>query len=334
MPFVKDLDKRIMPRVSVILPTYNRAYILPEAVESVLQQTFSDFELIIADDGSTDETAQMVRRFRDPRIRFLRNEKNRGVAAARNHALGPARGEFVAFLDSDDVWMPQKLEVSVMFLEEHAEVGGVFSDLVLLRGTERFQSMVRMYPSFARRLQERQGEGFIIFPQRAIYVCLLEEMPVKLQATTMRLDRVRSIALFDELWRSGEDWEFLLRFTRSNSLGYIDHPLTTQRTMPDSTVGQHKKLGSQCLMDLLIREKRRLRGDRLALAAVRRGIASHAKDLGWHYLAEGDRLNAFKVYLRGFSESGDLKLLARSGAAFLPGDIRALVKRSRDALLG
>ncbi|MBD2454316.1 glycosyltransferase family 2 protein [Nostoc sp. FACHB-87] len=106
------------PIVSVIVPTFNRANFLSRAISSILQQTFSNFELIIVDDGSTDNTAEVVKEFTDPRIKFLPLGKNYGGSYARNQGIKAASTEFIAFLDSDDEWLPEKLELQVKRLQE------------------------------------------------------------------------------------------------------------------------------------------------------------------------------------------------------------------------
>lgn len=107
-----------MPEISVIIPAYNRCRVLPRAVESVLAQTFRDWEVLIVDDASTEKTdfAEII--VSDPRIRFLQHAENRGPAAARNTGLAAAHGEFIAFLDSDDEWLPEKLERQIAFLKK------------------------------------------------------------------------------------------------------------------------------------------------------------------------------------------------------------------------
>lgn len=115
-----------MSLVSVIIPTHNRAALLAEAIDSVLQQTFSDFELIIVDDGSTDNTPQVVAAYDDPRIAYIRQDgQERG--AARNRGVAAAKGEFITFLDDDDWFLPHKLAVQVPYLQAHPEVGMVIS---------------------------------------------------------------------------------------------------------------------------------------------------------------------------------------------------------------
>ena len=109
-----------MPKVSVITPAYNASEFIGETIESVLKQTFQDWEMIIVDDCSTDDTLKLANEFskKDSRIKVVQNEKNSGVAATRNHGLDVASGEFIAFVDSDDLWLPEKLEKQLKFMEE------------------------------------------------------------------------------------------------------------------------------------------------------------------------------------------------------------------------
>lgn len=127
------------PLVSVITPTYNRAHLLPRALESVLSQDFGDLELIVVDDGSTDETPEVVAGLADPRIRYIRFPENRGIGAARHAGVAAARGEFIAFIDSDDVWLPGKLAYQVTLFQCYPQVDVVFADyrnIHMDRGTE------------------------------------------------------------------------------------------------------------------------------------------------------------------------------------------------------
>ncbi len=101
------------------MPTYNCARFIRESIDSVLAQTYTNWELIIVDDSSTDNTAEMVANFNDPRIHYLRNEQNEGAALTRNKALRAAKGRYIAFLDSDDLWHPDKLERQIAFMEQN-----------------------------------------------------------------------------------------------------------------------------------------------------------------------------------------------------------------------
>lgn len=118
-------------KVSVIIPTYNRARLVQESIDSVLQQSFRDFEIIVIDDGSTDDTEQVLQRF-SSQIRYIK-QGNRGLNAARNRAIDLSQGEYIAFLDSDDLWRRFKLEVDVSVLDSYPDVGFVFSDFCVLK---------------------------------------------------------------------------------------------------------------------------------------------------------------------------------------------------------
>ena len=104
--------------VSIIMPSYNTARFLPETIGSVLAQTYENWELIIVDDCSADDTDEVIRQFDDPRIRYYKNERNSGAAVSRNRALREAKGRWIAFLDSDDLWHPEKLEKQLRFMKE------------------------------------------------------------------------------------------------------------------------------------------------------------------------------------------------------------------------
>jgi len=115
------------PTVSVIIPTYNRAHLVGRAIQSVLNQTYQDFELIVVDDGSTDNTEEVVKGFNDARIRYIRHDENKGLPAARNTGIEAARGEYIAFLDSDDEWLERKLEKQIALFEQlDSQVGVVY----------------------------------------------------------------------------------------------------------------------------------------------------------------------------------------------------------------
>lgn len=125
------------PLVSVTMPTYNRAAHLPGAIKSILGQTFTDFEFIIIDDGSTDNTAEVVARYKDPRIIYVRNDTNRGVSYSANRGIEMARGKYIARADSDDINLPDRLAKTVAFMEAHPDVGIVGGQVIAVHGNER-----------------------------------------------------------------------------------------------------------------------------------------------------------------------------------------------------
>src|SRR5208282_5547935 len=193
-------------------------------------------------------------------------------------------------------------------------------------------SVVRACPVFSKYLVSTSAFGGATVPQRTIYLCMLQEMPIRIQATTIRREALRDAGKFREDWRSGEDWEFLLRFTRTHCLGFIDRPLVIRRLMSDSTLGQHQKTDALLLTKMFIREKRALRGDREARGAVKRVIAMHSSRLGYCYRDEGELLDSVKAFLTGFRESRDFRLLAKALALPIPRPLRNQVKRFAKAL--
>jgi len=115
------------PKVSVIIPTYNRANFLRSAIQSVLNQTFKDFEVIVVDDASTDNTRQLIHEFVDDRICYIAHNKNRGGSASRNTGIESSKGKFIAFLDDDDMWMPTKLEKQLLLVNMNPEISVVYT---------------------------------------------------------------------------------------------------------------------------------------------------------------------------------------------------------------
>ena len=129
------------PLVSVIVPAYNNAHFLPAAIDSILNQTFDNFELIVVDDGSTDNTQAVLAGFGD-RLRYVR-KANGGPSSARNLGIQMARGQLIAFQDADDLWLPEKLALQVAYFHLHPEVGVVFTDAVRFDAAGKFSRSFR-----------------------------------------------------------------------------------------------------------------------------------------------------------------------------------------------
>ena len=120
------------PQVSVIMPVYNGQRFVCAAVESILSQSFTDFELILVNDGSTDQSSELIHAFRDPRIRIFEGESNRGAAAAKNRGIAESQGALIAFLDCDDLALPERLSEQVRFFNRHPEVGVLGSAMITI----------------------------------------------------------------------------------------------------------------------------------------------------------------------------------------------------------
>lgn len=205
------------PKVSVIIPTFNRARYLTEAVESVLGQTFSDLELIVVDDGSTDETPALLARVTDPRLRVLRQE-NRGISAAMNAGLRAARGHYVARLDSDDVWFADLLARSLDVLDASSDIDVVYSRARAMSadGTPR-----EHYLGLPLR-----------FPDDALLSLAWGDPTCNITAVASR-GCFASAGPYDETLRTHEDWDMWLRVARSHRFAFLNCTLAQFREHDD-----------------------------------------------------------------------------------------------------
>ncbi|MGS0999218.1 glycosyltransferase family 2 protein [Rhodanobacter sp. UC4451_H18] len=244
-----------MALVSVVIPTFNRAYCLARTLDSVLAQTHAELEILLVDDGSTDETAELVRqRYGDePRLHYI-TQPNAGVAAARNHGLRLARGEFVALLDSDDFWQPWKIELQLRCMQQFPELGMVWTDMEAIDPNGRVfnRAYIRtMYSTYALFPQDQLFPhsvplrsvapsmeavvGTASLRMGMIFSQMIMGNLVHTSTVLIRRERLEKVAAFDETLRySGEDYDFHLRTCRHGPVGFVDLPtIQYQRGMPD-----------------------------------------------------------------------------------------------------
>jgi glycosyltransferase involved in cell wall biosynthesis len=229
--------------VSVVIPTYNRAYCIGRTINSVLAQTHRRLEILVVDDGSSDGTAETLAGAYggEPRVRVLR-QANQGVSAARNHGLRAATGEFVALLDSDDLWLPWKLEAQLACLAAASEAGMVWTDMDAVGpGGEVLQRrfLTTMYGAYRWFDREDLFERWMSFSgvhpalsetigEPRLYVGdIFSEMVlgnlVHTSTVLLRRDRLERVGGFDPtLRRTGEDYDFHLRTCREGPVAYLD----------------------------------------------------------------------------------------------------------------
>jgi glycosyltransferase involved in cell wall biosynthesis len=200
----------VLPLISVIIPTFNRRPLVAEAVESVLGQSVSDFELIVVDDGSTDGTAKELARF-GSQLHFFAMPRG-GVAAARNFGVSQARGRYLAFLDSDDLWRPGKLEVQTSYLEQHPDVQVCQTEEIWIRNG------IRVNSKFIHR--KPSGDIFV----RSLELCLVSP-----SAVMMTKELFDWLGGFDEAFPVCEDYDLWLRIAANHSVALIPEPLVIKR---------------------------------------------------------------------------------------------------------
>lgn len=313
-------------KVSTVIPTYNRGYIIADAVNSAVNQRYCDHEIIVVDDGSADDTRQVVERLDNAQIRYIRHDHNRGCSAAYNTGIAAANGQLVAFLDSDDIWKPGYLELQVSFLLRHPEVDLVFCDTEIHDRFTTIPSLISLMRCFPKMLQANPGALEYLFSARQMYLCLLEEVPVKPTAMLVRRKTLASTKLFNESWPSGTDWDLLLRLSRVACFGYNNVALAVQRRTGDATHQTFREQDKRFLLNVFLEEKAALRDDREALLAVNRGISGLYNSLGWTYLERERWREALSVYWDGFLETLNVNSLRKIASALIRIGARSLSK--------
>lgn len=194
------------PLVSVIIPTYNRAWSLNRAINSVLAQDYKPIELIVVDDDSTDATAEMLSSYGET-LKVIR-QKNSGVSAARNRGINESTGSLVAFLDSDDYWLPKKLSTQVDFFSSHPEALICQTEELWIKNNRRINP----------KKHHRKPSGMIFSP--SLHLCLISPSAVMIRKTLFE-----DVGLFDETLPACEDYDLWLRVTCRFPVFLINTPL-------------------------------------------------------------------------------------------------------------
>jgi glycosyltransferase involved in cell wall biosynthesis len=208
------------PLVSVIIPTHNRAALVAEALASVKAQTYRDFEIVVVDDGGTDGTAAALAEWRE--VKVLRHPHRRGVSAARNSGIAAARGQWLAFLDSDDFWLPDKLARQMDYLTTRPQV----------RLCQTDETWVRRGVRVNKPLSHRKVAG-------RIFLSSLERCMISPSAAVVHRRLFQDHGAFDETLPAAEDYDLWLRLTWRYEVGLVEAPLVVKRGgHPDQLSGQ------------------------------------------------------------------------------------------------
>ncbi len=220
-----------MPEVTVVLPTFNRADMILDAIRSVQAQTFQDWEIVVVDDGSTDNTREIIQALADPRIRYVYQE-NKGLPGARNTGIRNARAELIAFLDSDDAFLPEKLSWQVNMMKTQSDLGLVAGDV--------FFTDAHLTPLFEARAWESQ-------PTLTLKDWVLG-CPIIVSATMVRRGWLEKAGLFDETMRYVEDWDLWLRLSFLGCpMEWLPRPVTLYR-IHGQNMAKHAALMKQGML--------------------------------------------------------------------------------------
>lgn len=282
------------PLVSVIMPAYNTSRYIREAIDSVLDQDYPSKELIVIDDGSTDGTLEVLRSYGD-RITLI-EQRNQGSAVARNAGLAAARGEFIAFLDSDDIWLPGKLRLQVDHLLRHPEIGMVYSGWAVWKPEADGEFRLPVIEN---------GDGIPgIVPDRSgwLYNRLLFSSILHTITVMARRDLVARVGNFAPELKRGQDYDYWIRASRLTQIHKLDRVLALYRVHGEGCAKKWPNVNYEKLVVQKALQRWGLQGPdgtRTARGAVRRRLADTCFSFGYHHYWEGSP----RLAVRAFGEA-------------------------------
>ncbi|MFT3781733.1 MAG: glycosyltransferase family A protein [Nibricoccus sp.] len=286
-----------MNKVSVVIPTYNRARLLEEALQSAFAQSFQPYEIIVVDDGSTDDTEATALRLGE-KVRYIR-QKNAGPSAARNNGIRSANGDFIAFLDSDDLWPKDRLERQMAALEKHPDLDFLFGLEAKFTSEQQFE---------ACEIQDQELRGILesldcVIPDP--FGLLIRENYIPTSSVLFRKSRFESVGPIDERLNQAEDYDFWFRFAAQGCrFGFVNAVLSFRRMHDGNLVNQFAKRTAATIE--VLRRYENVSPNNHALLAKR--IADLCYDLGSHLLYRRDFAGAHR-YLRSAKPIGLRRLV-------------------------
>lgn len=302
------------PLVSVIIPSYNCEHYIAQTIESVLNQTFKDIELIVVDDGSTDSTREIVKSYGDP-VRLI-TQQNARVCAARNRGISESKGKYICLMDHDDFWFPYKLEEQIKTLEKHGETGVVFAPFIRWHSDAdgRFPEPATLTPPENVGGTDREYSGWI-------YHHLLLDCVMLTSSAMFRKEVFEKCGAFDVSLPYSEDWDLWIRITREFQFIKLKRPNTLYR--------QHPQQGNLVVRDIdyrtVLLEKTVKKwgycsqdGRCTSKDVFLKTVARYHAAFGLHHLQAGNIGTASRSFLKAWKKNPlQPKYLAYIAAGFL-----------------
>jgi glycosyltransferase involved in cell wall biosynthesis len=259
------------PFFSVIIPTFNRRHLFEIALKSVRNQTYKDFEVIVVDDGSTDQTNEVIKNFADARIKYLYQE-NHGVSHARNRGINISRGKFIAFLDSDDRWVPQKLQRVNELVHQHPHISIFHTNEIWYKDGRLLN----------QKKKHKKPSGYVYL--KALPLCC-----IGISTSAVKREVFEKIGLFDESLPACEDYDFWLRATHLFEVKLINDKLTIK------VGGRTDQLSSQWGLD-----KHRIK-------ALEKMLCTNSLNEEEYKCTLGELVKKCQIYASGAGKRGRLK---------------------------
>lgn len=223
--------------VSIVIPTYNRSNLLLKAIKSLQTQTYQDFEIIIVDDCSNDDTEEAVGKLDDPRIRYIKHETNKGGSEARNTGLKSAKGNFVGFLDSDDQWLPDKLEKQMKLFKHNLSAGVVYTGVKVVKGDRVTEKVV---PRYRGDILSKLFEGNCLNTTSSILV---------------KKELLDEVGGFDGSLPSCQDWDLYIRLALITKFDFVEEPLVLFNEHHGERITTNKRASAQGHMQIFLKFK-------------------------------------------------------------------------------
>ncbi len=284
------------PLVSVIIPTYNRAHIIERAIRSVLNQTYSNLEICVVDDASTDNTAEVVTAIHDPRLRYIRLTQNQGGGGARNVGIEATSGRYVAFLDSDDEWLPPMIERLLTYLmQADRRVGAVYCDYYVYDDVQQQISLTRSP----------------MYTGREVYPQLLNGWTQALSTFLLRRCPLVAVGMFDPRLPRMQDYELWVRLSQICDFHAIDEPLVIKHEFASAQTSRNLTAINRALdifmsqwQTMLHRDIGEAKTKRLRQIFLQYAYLAHAMTLSEH----GQRWESFKTVVACRRATGPIPL--------------------------
>jgi len=258
-----------MEKITVIIPVYNRPTLVQEALQSVLDQTYPNLEIIVVDDGSTDDTPLALQTFGD-QIRII-HQKNKGVSAARNTGIENSDGNWIAFLDSDDIWLPEKLSLQMQFFENHPDARICQTEEIWIKNGKR------LYP----KKKHKKKSGMIF--ENCLPLCIVSP-----SAVMIHREMFEWVGTFDESLPACEDYDLWLRISCQYPIYLLDQPLIIKRGGHDDQLSQAIRL------------------DRFRIRALVKLLKSNVLTDDQNKLAKNELERKCRIYQKGCIKHGRL----------------------------
>ena len=268
--------------VSILINAYNSERYIGEAIDSALAQTWPNFEIVVVDDASTDRTAEIIKSYADPRIRYIYSGRNQGIVGSRNHLLREAKGDFLTWLDADDIFLPDRVKAEVEFLQAHPDYAGVYSDILYFFDGQPDQ--------FYRHIYEHWSGD--------VFGRLLEKMFITNSAFMMRRSVYGQLGGFNEATGMVEDWEYFLRMAHAGmKIGFLNKDLIKYRLRSDSHTNFTRQVDvKDSQVKIFENLKRHMPADEQRRWRIDYWIAQRKSNLIFTLLAVGRRGEAKRIF--------------------------------------